>query len=102
MAIRPRASVLLVVLAVLLSAAPSQLADEPGQLKGIEFSDIDRNVDACTDFFDFSNGAWRAANPIPPSMSRWSRRWQAGETAKEQLKDILEETATRKDAPKGS
>ena len=90
-----------VLAAFLLSSAPA-LAGEPDALKGIELSDIDRSADACTDFFEFSNGAWRAANPIPPSMSRWSRRWQAGENAKEQLKGILEETAAKKDAPKGS
>ena len=87
----------------LLSFPGLAFAEEP--LKGIELSDINRSVDACTDFFDFSNGAWRAANPIPPSMSRWSRRWQAGENSKEQLKGILEETAeksAKKDAPKGS
>ncbi len=70
--------------------------------KGIELSDMDRSVEACTDFFEFANGAWRAANPIPPSMSRWSRRWKAGEDAKERLKLILEETAAKKGAPKGS
>ena len=55
-------------------------------LKGIELSDIDRNAEACTDFFEFANGAWRAANPIPPSMVRWSRRWEAGEASKDRLK----------------
>ena len=99
-----RVSGRLAVLGLALLSVPAlpagSFAEEP--LKGIELSDIDRSVDACTDFFDFSNGAWRAANPIPPSMSRWSRRWQAGENAKEQLKGILEETAAKKEAPKGS
>ena len=35
-------------------------------------------------------------------MSRWSRRWAAGESAKERLKGILEEAAAVKNAPKGS
>ncbi len=70
--------------------------------KGIELSDMNREVEACTDFYDFANGAWRAENPIPASMSRWSRRWKAGEDAKEQLRDILEETAADRNAPKGS
>ena len=38
--------------------------------KGPEPGDIDRKVDPCTDFYDFANGAWRAANPIPASMPR--------------------------------
>ena len=71
------------VLAAFLASPGVVAAEEP--LKGIEVADMDRNVEACTDFFEFANGAWRAANPIPPSMSRWSRRWKAGEDAKEQL-----------------
>ena len=88
------------VLAAFLASPGVVAAEEP--LKGIEVADMDRNVEACTDFYAFSNGAWRTANPIPPSMSRWSRRWKAGEDAKEQLKEILEETAAIKDAPRGS
>ncbi|HJW15153.1 MAG TPA: M13 family metallopeptidase [Thermoanaerobaculia bacterium] len=70
--------------------------------KGIELSDMDRSVDPCADFYDFANGAWRAANPIPASMSRWSRRWEAGEASKERLKEILEEASAAKDRPRGS
>ncbi len=88
----------LICLAALLAAA---LAPEAPR-KGIELADMNRNVEACSDFFEFSNGAWRAINPIPPSMSRWSRRWQAGEESKDRLKGILEEAAAVKNAPKGS
>jgi endothelin-converting enzyme/putative endopeptidase len=85
----------------LLLAAAAGLAEEPAQ-KGIEPADMNRNVEACTDFFEFANGAWRAANPIPPEMSRWSRRWAAGEASKEQLKNILEEAAAVKSPARGS
>jgi putative endopeptidase len=70
--------------------------------KGIELTDMDRKADPCTDFFEFANGAWRAANPIPPSMPRWSRRWAAGESTKEQLKQLLDETAAAGKAQPGS
>jgi putative endopeptidase len=76
-------------------------ADAPAQ-KGIETGDLDRSVAPCADFFEFANGAWRAANPIPPSMVRWSRRWAAGETAKDQLNAILDGVSARTDWPKGS
>jgi putative endopeptidase len=85
----------------LFLASVAVLAQE-GSQKGIELSDMNRNVEACSDFFEFSNGAWRAINPIPPSMSRWSRRWQAGEESKDRLKGILEEAAAVKNAPRGS
>jgi putative endopeptidase len=71
-------------------------------LKGIDVSDLDRKADPCTDFYQFANGTWRANNPIPASMTRWSRRWAAGETTKDKLKLILDEASEDKRAPKGS
>jgi len=69
---------------------------------GVDLNDIDRNTDPCTDFYEFANGTWRANNPIPASMTRWSKRWQAGETSKDKLRDILEDATQAKNAPKGS
>jgi len=71
-------------------------------LHGIDVNDLDRKAAPCEDFYEFANGTWRANNPIPASMTRWSRRWQAGETAKDKLHDILEAAAADKNAPKGS
>jgi endothelin-converting enzyme/putative endopeptidase len=81
-----------ILAAFLLAAAPHATAAEPA-LRGIETADLDRGADACADFFQFANGEWRKQNPIPPSMVRWSRRWAAGEVAKDQLKVILDEVS---------
>jgi len=62
-------------------------------LRGVNLSDMDRKVKPCDDFFEYANGAWRANNPIPPSMVRWSRRWQSGETNKDVLHEILDEAS---------
>ncbi|HYI11039.1 MAG TPA: M13 family metallopeptidase [Thermoanaerobaculia bacterium] len=70
--------------------------------RGVFVDDIDRSANACTNFFDYANGAWRQANPIPAAMSRWSRRWEAGELSKNQLRAILDDLSQRKDWPKGS
>src|SRR5207253_1038325 len=72
------------------------------QLHGVDLNDLDRKADPCNDFFQFANGTWRATNPIPASMTRWSKRWQAGETSKDKLRDILEEAEKNSNAPKGS
>src|SRR6516162_985291 len=87
-----------VSLCVFLSCIPAFGAD----VVGIQVSDMDRKADPCTDFFEYSNGAWRANNPIPASMDRWSRRWQAGEANKEKVRIILEEAAAKTEQPKGS
>src|ERR1051326_2142894 len=87
------------ILTLLAFTASAQTATS---LHGVYVGDIDKNANACTDFFQYSNGAWRAANPIPASMDRWSRRWAAGEQNKDQLKAILEDESKRRDWPKGS
>jgi putative endopeptidase len=86
----------------LLAVVPGVFAGDAPALRGIETGDLDRSVAPCSDFYEFSNGAWRAANPIPPSMVRWSRRWAAGEAAKDQLKAILDEVSASTAWPKGS
>jgi endothelin-converting enzyme/putative endopeptidase len=94
-----------VLLAVALAAG---CGSHPGQpqagaaaaQRGVYVEDLDRSADPCTDFFAFSNGTWRNQNPIPASMTRWSRRWKAGEDAKDRLKDILDEVSAKRDWPK--
>src|SRR3984893_11043492 len=77
----------------------------PGLLPGTARDrrhDLDRKADPCNDFFEFANGTWRANNPIPASMTRWSKRWQAGESSKDKLREILEAAAADKSAAPGS
>ncbi len=87
----------------ILTCACMTLAQaQSGSLRGIEASDINRAADPCTDFYDFANGKWRAENPIPPEMPRWSRRWAAGESAKDRLHEILTDVSALPPQPKGS
>ena len=72
---------------ILLLVASATLSAQNPQPKTIEIGDINRSADPCVDFFDFANGAWRAQNPIPASMPRWSRRWKAGEETKDPLRN---------------
>jgi putative endopeptidase len=75
---------------------------QSGTLRGIEASDINRGADPCTDFFEFANGKWRAENPIPAAMPRWSRRWAAAESAKDHLHEILDDVSALPTPAKGS
>lgn len=85
---------------LLLLAAVAVCAQ--AQQASIHVGDLDRTADPCTDFFQYANGSWRASNPIPPAQSRWSRRWQASEEAKTQLRDILDATSRRRNWRQGS
>src|SRR6202451_2616433 len=71
-------------------------------LHGIDLGDLDRKAEPCNDFYEFANGTWRANNPIPASMTRWSKRWAAGESSKDKLREILETASADKNAPRGS
>jgi putative endopeptidase len=90
------------VLRVLLLLAFVLPALAQDHLKSIVPGDMDKSADPCDNFFDYANGAWRAQNPIPASMPRWSRRWKAGEENKDALKVILDEVARHSGYPKGS
>jgi putative endopeptidase len=92
----------LLKIALALALFPSALFAQTSALHGIDVADLDRNADPCGDFYQFANGAWRANNPIPASMTRWSKRWAAGESTKDKLKDVLEQAARTTNAPKGS
>ena len=93
---------LIQIIAVVTALAAAVAQEQSGTLRGIEPADIDRKADACTDFFQFANGRWRAENPIPAAMPRWSRRWAAGESAKDRLHEILNEVSATPTPAKGS
>src|SRR6202047_3160319 len=71
-------------------------------LHGIDVAELAGKPNPCNNFYNFAKGTWRANNPIPASMTRWSKRWQAGETSKDKLRDILEASSADRNAPKGS
>jgi putative endopeptidase len=78
--------------------APTTAPPAPARTS-VVLGDMDRSADPCVDFYQFANGTWRAKHPIPASMERWSRRWQAGEENKHRLSEILEEVSKKTDWP---
>src|SRR5215813_13995782 len=89
------------ILCVLVMTASSLLAQTAAH-HSVQLGDLDRAADPCTDFPEYSSGGWHKQNAIPAYMDRWSRRWQSGENAKDQLKEILDDVSKKADWPKGS
>ncbi len=85
----------LTTLAVGLSLWSGALA----QSSGFDTSRMDRSVDACDDFFQFSNGTWLKNTEIPASQSRWGSFNILQENNRDVLHDILEKAAANKAAP---
>ncbi len=54
---------------------------------------LDRSVDPCRNFYQFTCGTWMKDNPIPPDQSRWGRFSELQERNREILRRILEVAA---------
>jgi endothelin-converting enzyme/putative endopeptidase len=73
------------------AAAPS------GHEPALDVSSMDRSIDPCVDFFQYSCGGWIKKNPIPPDQSSWDTYSKMQDENRERLRGILE-TAARTDS----
>jgi predicted metalloendopeptidase len=87
----------MVALLIGLAGAGAAMA-EPGS--GIDISAIDPAVPPQRDFWQFANGKWLAATPIPADRSAWNTFVALYETTQQQLRDVIEGIDPR--SPDGS
>ncbi|HEY6339571.1 MAG TPA: M13 family metallopeptidase [Candidatus Sulfotelmatobacter sp.] len=77
----------------LLSLAHAQ---QPAAAKSepvLDVTSMDKSVDPCVDFFQYSCGGWIKRNPIPPDQSSWDTYSKMQDENTARLRGILEEAA---------
>lgn len=82
-------------------AKPSKTTIKTDNYQTIDVSYLDQSVRPQDDFFQFSNGSWIKANPVPPSESRWGSFNELEKSNNEKLTKILE-NAKQNTGEKGS
>ena len=85
-----------------LSLLPGLPASAAGPEKALDPAFLDASARPCEDFYQYANGSWMKANPVPADKARWGAFEELADRNRLVLKSIVEETSARSDWPKGS
>jgi putative endopeptidase len=75
-------------------------ADDQGH--GFDLANLDRSVAPCDNFYQFADGGWLKANPVPAAYSSWGTFNILHDRNEEVLRAVLEEAAKEKTAQRNS
>ena len=70
--------------------------------KGINLNNLDQTTKPGDNFFQYANGGWLDANPIPDEYSRYGAFAILGKKNEKEIKSIIDELAALKEVTKGS
>jgi endothelin-converting enzyme/putative endopeptidase len=85
----------LLVATALLAQEKPPAASAPAMryTPSLDVNSMDKSADPCVDFYQYSCGGWKKANPIPPDETSWSVYAKLYEDNLNFLRSILEEAA---------
>jgi putative endopeptidase len=102
----PCLACLTLLVLVVVASAPAQQKSGPGATNAavepalpyspsLDVSSMDKSVDPCVDFYQYSCGGWQKKNPIPPDQVSWGVYGKLYQDNLNFLRGILEQAAAK-------
>ncbi len=81
---------------VTLFAAVAGAQNTYHQTRPLDLANVDTTCAPCTNFYQFANGGWLKANPIPAAYAQWGSFNELAESNNDKLRRVLDDAAAHR------